>query len=183
VIRTRIRTLVVATGVVALLAGCGTPEAGSAAVVGNRRISVSDLQAATVDAQAFVGPSVPVSQRQVLYLLAASPYIEQLADRFGVGVSTDDARAAMAQTVPHPSAAGLKVVQANEALLAVQQLGDQQTSVANAIITKGLVSEGFSVNPRYGIFNTSIGRVAPIQPNWQPTPSPSATAPAATPSP
>jgi hypothetical protein len=183
VTRTRIRTLVVATGVVALIAGCGTPQAGSAAVVGTRRISVSELQAATVDAQAFVGPSVPVSQRQVLYLLAASPFIEQLADRFGVGVSADDARVAMARTVPHPSPSGIQVVQANEALLAVQQLGDQQASVANTIITKGLVADGFTVNPRYGTFNTAIGRIAPIQPNWQPTPSPTPTAPAPTPSP
>jgi hypothetical protein len=184
VTRTRIRTLVVlTTGVVALIAGCGTPQAGSAAVVGNRRISVSDLQSATVDAQAFVGPSVAVTQRQVLYLLAASPFIEQIADRFGVGVSPDDARAAMAQSVPHPSSSGLAVIQANEALLAVQQLGNQEASLANTAITQGLVADKFTVNPRYGSFDTAIGRIAPIQPDWQPTTTPSASGSAVTPSP
>jgi len=183
VTRTRIRTLLVATGVVALMAGCGTPTAGSAAVVGNRRISVSEVQAATVDAQAFVGPQVPVTQRQVLYLLAAADYIFPLADRFQVGVSADDARTAMAAAVPHASDAGVEVIRANQALLSVRQLGSQQQALADQLITQSLLADHFTVNPRYGTFNAALGRVVPFQPDWQvaaasptvktPTPSPS----------
>jgi len=189
VTRRGIAPLVAATGAALLLAGCQTPHAGAAAVVGDRRISVSDLQSATEDAQAYVDAQTTaqgaqrtaVSQRQVLYLLAALPYIQDLATRDGVGVSESDARAALVSwKVPHPSHAGVQVVQANEALASVQQLGDAQAAQANDTITKSLVNAKFEVNPRYGTFNGAIGRIIPLQPNWLPTPSPQATAAAPT---
>jgi len=187
---TRIRTLLVATGVAALLAACGTPHAGAAAVIGNRRISVSDLQSATQDAQAYVdaqtnaqgGQRTAVSQRQVLYLLAALPYIEQLATQAGVGVSEDDARSELrAWNVPNPSHAGVQVVQANAALAQLQQQGQSKAAEVNSEITDALKKDHLEVNPRYGTFNGSVGRIIPGQPNWLPTPSSSAI-PAATPS-
>jgi hypothetical protein len=180
VIRTRIRTLVVATGVVVLMAGCGTPQAGSAAVVGSRRISVSDLQAATSDAQIYVdaqtqaqgAAATTVSQSQVLYLLAAQPYIQDLATQDGVGVSPDDARSSLKSwKVPNPSSAGVQVIQANQALAAVQQLGQTQAQQANDAITKSLAAAGFEVNPRYGSYDKQKGRIGASQPNWLPTPS------------
>jgi hypothetical protein len=185
---TRIRTLVVATGVAALLAACGTPQAGAAAVIGGHRISVSDLQSATEDAQAYVdaqtqaqgGQRTAVSQRQVLYLLAALPYIEQLATQSGVGVSQDDARAELrAWNVPNPSTAGVQVVQANAALAQLQQMGQAKAAQVNASITASLKQDHLQVNPRYGSFNGSVGRIIPGQPNWLPTPSAAANPPAA----
>ena len=184
-IRTRIRTLLVATSAAALLAGCGTMHAGSAAVVGDRRISVEDLQSATKDAQAFVDAQAQaqnaqrqvVSQSQVLYLLAALPYIQELATKDGVGASESDAKAALAQwNVRNPSRAGILVVQANEGLSNIQQLSDQKAAEADASITKSLLADHVEISPRYGTFDPKVGRILQARPNWLPTPSPSAAA-------
>jgi hypothetical protein len=178
VTRTLLRSLVVATGVAALITGCGTPEAGSAAIVGGRRITVSQVQSATVDVQTLFGPQVPVAQRQVLYLLAAAPYIEQAAIRYKVGVSTDDARSVLAERVANPSASGIEVIQANIALTQLQQSGQDQATQVLAEVAKDLKQDGFMVSPRYGSFDPQHGGITELQPNWligTQTASPSAT--------
>jgi hypothetical protein len=166
VTRTLLRGLLVATGVAVLLAGCGTTEAGAAAVVGGRRISVSEVQSATVDVQTLFGPQVPVSQRQVLYLLAAAPYIQDIATRYRVGASSDDALAVMAGKVANPSQAGIEVVRANYSLTLLQQLSQDQYDQVMAQVAKQLQQAGFTVNPRYGSFDPQRGGIAVLQPNW-----------------
>ena len=173
--RTVLRT-VLATGVAAaLLSGCGTPEAGSAATVGDRRISVSDVQSATADIQAVFGPDQPVPQRNVLFLLAAAPYIEDAASRSGAGVSLDDARTQFANKVADPSRAALVVIQANASLSRLDQLGQGRTQQVLVEITQCLAKDGFTVNPRYGTFDPQRGTMLSDQPNWLPTPSPTPT--------
>lgn len=182
--RTATRKPLVSLGVAALLAaslaGCGTASAGSAAVIGDRRISVSDVQSATVDAQAWVGEGTQITQTQVLYLLAIAPYVQDIASRYGAGTSDDDARAALRARVADPSQAGVDVIRANASLSALQQnLGEEKTGEVLAEATKRLTTDGFKINPRYGSFDATTGRVSMPAPNWlvgssaEPTPSPS----------
>jgi hypothetical protein len=179
VTRTVTRNLLVSIGVAALLAGCGSATAGSAAVVGGRRISVSDVQSATVDAQTWVGDGTQISQTQVLYLLAIAPYIQEISTRYGSGASVEEARTALVTRVPHPSDAAITVIRANISLTDLQsRLGEQQTAQVLGEATKRLSADGFTVNPRFGDFDPTTGRIAPILPNWLPgaeeqaTPSP-----------
>ncbi|HEY6793356.1 MAG TPA: hypothetical protein VI248_01595 [Kineosporiaceae bacterium] len=169
--RSVLRTVVV-TGVAALvLAGCGTPEAGAAATVGGRRISVADVQSATSDVQTLYGQNQPVSQRAVLYLLAAAPYIQEVATRRGAGTSPDEARRIFTQKDPKltPSDAAVTVLQANGSLGKLDQLGPTATQEALSEVTKELAHDHLTVSPRYGTFDPQRGTLLPDQPNWLPT--------------
>lgn len=151
----------------ALLAGCGTATAGSAAVVGGRRISVSDVQSATVDAQAWVGEGSQITPTQVLYFLAIGPYIQETASRYGVGISEEDARASLKTRVGAPSVAGVDVIRTNASLAALEQrLGEERIAEALGEVGKQLVADGFEMNPRFGRFDPKTGRVTMPQPNW-----------------
>lgn len=178
--RTVTRSLLVSIALAAILAGCGSTTAGSAAVVGDRRISVSDVQSATVDAQTWVGDGTQISQTQVLYLLAIAPYVQEIAVRNGAGATVDEARQTLATRVPNPSDAAVTVIRANISLTELQQqFGQEQTAQVLSEVTERLASDGFSVNPRFGDFDPASGRITPIQPNWltgsepQPSPTPS----------
>jgi hypothetical protein len=175
VTRTVLRSVVVTSAVAVLMAGCGTPEAGSAATIGSRRISVHDVQSATADIQTLYGPDQPVPQRSVLYLLAAAPFIQSIASRSNAGTSVDDARQTFASKVSNPSPAALTVIQANTSLGKLDQLGGTQTTQLLREVTQDLSHAGFTVNPRYGTFDPTRGTLMQSQPNWLPTPSPTST--------
>lgn len=175
--RTVLRTVVATAAATLLLAGCGTPEAGAAATVGGRRISVQDVQTATAQIQQMYGPDQPVPQRSVLYLLAAAPYIQDIAVRDQAGTSLDDARQAFGDKVRDPSEAALTVVQANMALGRLDDLGNGKTEAALQEVTKDLARDHFTVSPRYGTFDAQRGSLLPDQPNWLPTPSASPSQP------
>lgn len=173
--RTGIRTLLVAGVLAGLLTGCGSTQAGAAATVGNRRISVADVQSATTDVQTLFGPTQPVSQTMVLFLLAAAPYVEDVAGRAGVGASDDDARRVFGTKVQHPSPAGLAVMRVNSSIEKLGQLDQAAGQQALSEVTRNLVRDHLKVNPRYGRFDPQRGRLLPDQPNWLPTPSPAAS--------
>jgi hypothetical protein len=175
VTRSVLRSVVVTGAAAVVLAACGTPGAGAAATVGGRRISVDDVQAATADIQALYGQNQPVPQRAVLYLLAAAPYIEQVATRRGAGTSPDEARKLFADRAPSmtPSEAALTVLEANNSLGKLDQLGAAATQDALAEVTRDLARDHLTVNPRYGSFDPQRGTLLPDQPNWLPA----ATAP------
>lgn len=163
-----------------LLAGCGAVSAGSAAVVGGRRLSVAEVQSATVDAQAWVGEGTQVTQTQVLYMLVIAPYVQEIATRYGAGASAADARELLRTRVENPSDPAVSVLRANISLTDLQQrLGEQRTAEVLTEATRRLTAEGFEINPRFGVFDPQTGRIAPLQPNWlagsaeQPGPTPS----------
>lgn len=81
--------LVVAASLTA--AGCGNVSVGAAAVADGRRVSVADLQNATAQIQDIAGPNNPVPQVQVLNWLVLEPWAVDIAAKYGVGVSDDDA--------------------------------------------------------------------------------------------
>jgi hypothetical protein len=172
---TRMRKPLVSVGgaalLVAFLAGCGTVTPGSAAVVRGHRISVSDVQEATVEAQTWVGNGAQVLPAQVLHLLAIQPYVQEIAARYGVGVSEDEARKILRTRVKNPSPTVVTVIRTNISLSYLQQnLGEQHASQLLGEATRRLVADGFTVNPRFGSFDvdpkTGIGHIAPIQPSW-----------------
>jgi hypothetical protein len=178
VIRTVLRTGLATAAATVLMAGCGAvPEAGAAATVGDRRISVQEVQTATADIQKMYGPDQPVPQRSVLYLLAAAPYIQEIATRDRAGTSLDDARKAFGDKVRNPAEASLVVVQANLALGRLDELGSGKTEQALMEVTKDLARDDFTVSPRYGTFDAQRGSLLPDQPNWLPTPSASPAQP------
>lgn len=163
----------------ALSACGGTPEAGSAAVVGDRRISVSDVQNATADISAFYSPQ-PVAQQQVLFFLIAGPAIAAQAAANGVGYSTDDALQEMRTKLADPTPAGVEVYRANQAISKITQLGGTDQAKAQAIIDAirvDLQRLKVTVNPRYGTFDSAELQIAEDTQNWivaTATPSPSA---------
>jgi hypothetical protein len=154
------------------LGACGTPEAGSAAVVGNRRISVYEVQRATADIQAYF-PDQPVAQQQVLFFLISGPYIVDAAAQAGVGVSANDARTQLSTKLPLPSDPGVEVFQANEAITNISNLEATKQQAALASIKAAIVHDKVALNPRYGSFDTTQLKIVAAQQNWMVTPSPS----------
>ena len=74
-----------------MLAGCEPTQAGSAAVVGDRRITVTELQTATTELRSIVQDPTQISQDLVLGWLIANPYVVKAAADQGKAVSRDDA--------------------------------------------------------------------------------------------
>jgi len=179
-----------------LLAACGT-QAGAAAVVGDRRISESELQTATAEVRTIVGDPSQVNQQLVLGWLIANPYVVQVAAEQGHGVSEQDAQTFFtrakftnAQGGTTPSPASLQAVQTAYAL---SLLTGQDTSTPDSAkkatdeVLADLKAAHVKVNPRYGTFDyawdaqTQSFALSPTTPNWlQPT---QPAQPAATPSP
>ena len=171
------------------LSSCETPEAGAAATVGDRRISVSDVQKAYQDIVPLVGQDAQITQTQILNLLILEPYLTQAAAALGHGVSTNDARLDIKAAGPSVDAtkvsrAGLEVWRANLANSALQS--GRTTAEIQATyqgIGKQLKAAGVHVNPRYGAgldYNTFS--ILPDKPNWMVTKAPTAS-PGATPTP
>ena len=77
-----------------LLSACGSSQPGAAAVIGDRRISVAEVQSATADIAATF-PGQDVAPQQVLFFLISGPYIVDAAAKVNAGVTTSEARDAM----------------------------------------------------------------------------------------
>ena len=90
--------LVVAASLTA--AGCGTVSAGSAAVAGDRRVPVGQVQNATAQLADITGPQGAFPQEQVLEYLIIEPWVVDIAAKYGVGVSQDDALGAIRRQNP-----------------------------------------------------------------------------------
>ena len=136
-------------------------------MVGDRRITVSQVQDATADVQKVVGPDAQVTQSQVLYWLVLAPYVLDAAARHGIGVSVDDARREM-QAVPHPTPAGLLAVRSAMAIGKLQS--DLQPDRVPAGLPGGPVPgrapTAVRVNPRFGVFDPKQFVITPKQPDW-----------------
>ncbi len=153
---------------------CGQVQAGSAAVVGDRRISVAELQAATTQIQTYAGPDQQVSQNKVLLLMILEPYLVRAAAKGGVGVSQDQATQELkAHSVARPGAGAVQAIRALTALNNLQQAGKQEDLTALADQIRG---DRIEVNPRYGRFDPKTLDVVATTPDWlvaSPTATPS----------
>jgi hypothetical protein len=164
---------------------CGTAEAGAAAVVGERRITVADLQQATTqvqtfaDAQAGGAGTQQVEQRSVLTFLVLAPYLVDQAQRAGVGVSPDDARQVVRATLTQPAPSTVEFFRANLALQRIQGLGQERGQAALQEVADQARAAAPEVNPRYGewVWDGRNDPIAGARQNWivpSPSPSPSA---------
>ena len=166
-IRTAVRRIALGGAALTLAAGvtgCGSSEAGAAAVVDGQRISVADVQKATADIQVFTGQ--PVSQRQVLYFLIIGPRVVDAASTAGVGVSDSDARTMLVQKVAEPSESAVTAIRANEAVNRLSQLAeDKSKPIMDALIAELKVAQ-IDVSPRYGTFDRETVTMANSEQNW-----------------
>ena len=173
-------------GVLAL-SSCGTAEAGSAAVVGDRRISVASVQSGYDSIFKLAGPEAGFTQSIILNYLILEPYLNEAAQGLGRGVSSHDAllEFQIDSSVPTPSPSAVKVM---IALAANRQIhagrSDQEANDTYAEISQQLKSDGVHINPRYGsgldfaIGNDTTLTILPEQQNWiaQSTPEPTVSA-------
>lgn len=152
------------TGVL-LLAGCaGDPSA--AAVVDGRTITRAEVEAAQDDLSGGGG----VSAGQVLWTMAIAPLYIDAAAQEGVGISSDEARAALAE---NPDAGGADgeidpaTVEIARAIFSATEL----EGLDNAGDVLGEVNERIAaldvrVNPRYGRLDQATGTLEHSLPAW-----------------
>ena len=186
--------LVASLALTLLVSACGT-QAGAAAVVGDRRITVGELQTATAEVRSILGDPSQVSQQLVLGWLIAHPYVMQVATEQGHGVSPQDAlglftraKFTNAQGGTTPSEASIEAVQTGYALSMLTGQGSSSPEAAKKAtdeVLADLKAAHVKVNPRYGTFDykwdeqTQSFTLSPRSPDWlQPaqataTPSPS----------
>jgi hypothetical protein len=162
------------------LSGCGPVEAGSAAIVGDRRISAHELEQATADINAFTGPDNPVSEQAILFDLIISPYFTARVAQAKAGAlaSQDEARKELQTKVPDPSDAAVDVLRINLSIQRAQQLPQEAAQAVFNGVTEDLKKVDVDVNPRYGQFDKTKMSVVEATRNWlksvPPSPSPTA---------
>jgi hypothetical protein len=170
-----------------LLSACQAPQAGAAATVGEKRISVASVQSAYQQIEPLVGQDQQITQADILNLLILRPYLLAAAAREGNAVSTDAARddikATGATSASSLGPAAVDVWQSNLAFAAVQQ-NQSTTQIQSTFRQIGaeLKKAGVRINPRYGSsLDYSTFAIKPEVPNWLPTVKASAAAPSAAP--
>jgi hypothetical protein len=196
--RVAVVALAAALAVTPLISACGTTQAGAAAIVGDRRITVDEVQTATEQLKGLVQDPSQITQQLVLGWLIANPYAVQVAGEQGKGVSRNDALNFFEQAHftnsgggTTPSEAAISAVQSAYALqLLTGQTADPQTAKkAVDEILADLKAAKVSVNPRYGAFDyawddqTQSFTLSPRNEAWLATPRPTASQPATQPSP
>lgn len=153
-------TLVVAAGVSA----CSPREAGAAAVLDNRRVSLSQVTQA-VQGIKVGNPELAQGEgldRTVLFFLVLAPYVLSEAQQAGVGASEDEARALLPKA-PDPDPNAVRVLRTFLALQKLQQAGKTD---ALGRIQADLKSSGVRLNPRFGRLDTSTLQIVDRTPNW-----------------
>lgn len=181
-----LRRLVVAVAVpVALLvAGCGTPQSGAAAVVGDRRISISEVQDAYRDITVLVGQDLQATQADMLTFLIIEPFLTKAAADAGQGVSMDDAKKvfeqdpAVAERLPNPSEGALLVARAVAVRERLQSTlePDRVQQILTDVVAE-VREAGVEVNPRYGTsFDYEQLVIVPGTEDWLRTPQPTPSA-------
>lgn len=152
----------------ALLTGCGGPaQSGSAAVVGDRRITEADLQTATRELQKVVGPDNPLTQSQVLSWMVLAPFTLDVAAKNGIGVSSDDAVTTLEGRVTDPADSTLLAARSAIALSRLSRGLDQAASqqAYNDVLAQ-VKAVKITVNPRYGSFDKEKFSVEAVAPDW-----------------
>jgi hypothetical protein len=196
--RAAVLAVALAIGLAPALAGCGTTQAGSAAIVGDHRISVGELQTATTELKRLVQDPAQITQELVLGWLIANPAAVEVAREKGQAVSRDDALRFFSQanftngsggtTPSDPAVTAVQTAYALQ-LLAGQDV-DEATAKANVDqVIADLKADKVTVNPRYGTFDyawdaqTQSFTLSPSKVSWLTTPSPAAAQPSPQPSP
>lgn len=169
---------------IVVLGGCGTAEAGAAAVVGDRRISVAQVQSAYAGILELAGPDQQITQNAILDELILAPYLVQAASELGRGVSVHDAELQFEidSLTVKPSPAAITVMHALYASSQIQGgRSEEEYAQTYREIIERIKADGVHINPRFG---SSIDldptsptqlQIIPEQPNWLVTPRAAAT--------
>jgi hypothetical protein len=178
------RRLILGIGVpvALLLSGCSTPQSGAAAVVGDRRIPVSDVQDAYRDITVLVGQDLQATQSDMLTFLIIEPYLTKAAADAGQGISENDAEQVFAEVkdkLPNPSPGALQVARA---VAARERLQSNLEPAQLEQLFQGVIAEikqdKVEVNPRYGgDFDYTQLVIVPGQDDWLRQPPAEPTAP------
>jgi len=153
-----------------------THQAGSAAVIGDQRITTQQVDDAVTGIQQG-NPQLSQGDglsRTVLFYLMIAPWVSSAAESKGVAVSDDEAKAVLSGTRdPDPDA-----VRVIRTFLALQKLQADPNALTQ--IQKDVVAAHPQVNPRYGHFDGKTMNVDDVTPNWLAAPkaTPTQTAPA-----
>lgn len=134
--------------------------------MGDRRISIAELQQATTDLQSYIGPDQSVSPAEALVFLMVEPYVTRAAADSGMGISEDEARRELQRKVANPTQAGVEAMRAVGAYGLLLQTGRAQ-ELGKAV--QSAQSDGVQVNPRYGEFDASdlaALRIVATSPDW-----------------
>lgn len=164
----RPRRAVVGAGVlaVAALLGACSGQPGAAAVVDGTAISTDEVQTASTELGPYFDGATPTN---VLAVLLQAPVVDRLAADNGVGVSDEQAQAALdtqAQAIGRDtetfSDAALSVVRYSLAVTALQALPDAADIVTE--LTEQVAAQDIQVSPRYGDIGADNMLVAPSFP-------------------
>ncbi|WP_372593092.1 hypothetical protein [Actinotalea sp.] len=163
-----LRPVVGAVVVAASLAACSV-HPGAAAVVDGRVISQDELQVAQKELAPIL---VGATASDILAVLIAAPEYAAAASENGVGVSTADAEQLLAEATA--SAGITEVVDYGPGALDValfslananlSDLADGEDVLAE--VQAEVLAQDVTVNPRYGTFDETTGRVELTDPVW-----------------
>lgn len=140
------------------LTACGAAKPGTAAVVGDERISTTTLQQAA-DQLAAAGATPETTLRVLVY----GHFTVKEAAQMGQGVSTDEARQYAVKNlhIKDPNAATVEVLRRS---LATQFVSQSQKATKQFV--KDLHSTDITINPRYGHFDAKTGNIQQQAPDW-----------------
>lgn len=171
-----LRLIGLAAAAALALTACSPDQAGTAAFVGNRRITSQQLQGALDGLRKGNPQFAQVEQldQLVLFDLIAEPYLLAAAAQAGIGVPAAQAQAELPQT-PHANPEALRALRAQLALNLLKQ--GQKDAELNAVAAQ-LRAVRIRVNPRYGRFDKTKLQIAGSTPNWL-VPRPAAAPPGA----
>jgi hypothetical protein len=161
------------------LSGCA-PQAGSAAVVDGRRISVGDVQDAYRDLLPLTSGQGESAQSAALRMMIMAPYLRDAGRSLGVMVSDDQIRRAVDKWAKdnhqrvHLGGSALTVLQASQMLQILGNSAQQGGPAAPAFqrMQQRLQKASLSVNPRYGHFDPATLEFTPAAENWLKTATP-----------
>lgn len=179
---------VLAAAVALPLTGCAGQHAGAAAVVGDRKITVAQVQAAYRDVNPLVGQDAQFTQTNILNWLILEPYLVKEAAREGLGVSGQQAAEEFTKVEGasrHPSAPAVSVVRAILARGAiVQNKSTEALTALSQTFAQELKADNVQISPRFGSgMDLQTAAILPEQPNWLVRPKASPTPAAPTPEP
>ncbi len=159
-----LRLVSLAAAAALALTACSPDQAGTAAFVGNRRITSDQLQGALDGLRKGNTQFAQVDQldQLVLFDLVAEPYLLAAAAKAGISVPAAQAQAQLPQT-PHANPEALRALRAQLALNLLKQ--GQKDAELNTVAAQ-LRAVRIRVNPRYGRFDKAQLTITDAAPNW-----------------
>ncbi|MDE9364335.1 hypothetical protein PZ938_01840 [Luteipulveratus sp. YIM 133132] len=137
--------LALLAGATLAVSGCGglMSDGRTAATYGDTTVTTAQVQDAVKDVSR-VAPQTGFDGQSAAIFLALRPKLNELAARYDLGVSRDQAEKAL-QPVADPSNAGIDAVQSNLTFGTLRDNPRSQTALATLVR-----SADIKLNPRYG---------------------------------